>query len=1416
MRPIVLFLVVIGAVALSPAAMAQRARGVNPDDSVIAPDALTRMRELADVGNVPEALRVLQSVLESEGDRLLASESDEDLYLPVRRIVHAMLLRTPELLTRYRDQEGPRAAQLLGEGDLAGVERSRFLTSAGLEATLRLAQMELESGRFESARLYLEQLEVHPDRRAGSREAKDAAALAMTIASFLRREPATAWAERWAKEASLEGAVLAAPPAPELSRPSRTPLDATGALDLSTLPAIPLQSAVIDVRPAETGEDTPSRSAWVFPTLSGDLVFVGDTSTLQARDATTLAPLWNVSFSAIGSGGRQGRDNDPLAAFTGLNTGIAVDPAMPVVGRGVVVSHNAGFEGDPRRFRRTIFGFDARSGRLLWGTEPGTADTRLEASTIRGPAAVADDCVIVAMREQGVAVRVSRVHLAGMDLHTGQIRWVRLLGNVGTNPWGRGIFRPDMSVVSEGVVYRGDEMGVLGAFEAATGRPRWVRLTRAARPQESMRWPANAVNPAYEACAPVFAGGSLYYIEPGPFSVIRVGAADGKLESRRDGASLGDPRYLVMGGGRLGCVGSTRVAFVDPDALADGPVHFSPEYRVPGIAGRCVVAGGRVLVPLNDALVSVDPMQPTEDSRVPLPAAGNILVVTPPDSESAHLLAVDSRSLHLYVSWEQAKALLDRRVTQSPKDPAPLLTYVELLYRAGQCDRVPPLADAALRLLDANRLTDESRAARQRLYELLLGMVRQARREWAQPAVVPSAERSLSLEAPPIKDPAVLRAILDRVGRCADTPQALAWHLLEVAWFAETQDHAKDAIDAYQQILLDPSLGEAAAGDASGQDHLGSSATASDEAAASLARILRRVGPAPYAAFDEEARLAVQALPANVSAEQLADLARKYPAAAVSADVWLRSGEKYAAQGKSDEARAAVGAGLSAAELSGAIGRSDQDRAVARLASAFAGLAGTALDEGAMYRTFRRLARDYPTLSLNMPEGVRTPQEVARGLRERLGSRDWTPIIGTSIRVGQVIEGHDPLVPIFHQSPGLATDCLATYDETAEEVWMWGVDAASGLLRPLWMRDAGKQSPNVILMTPDAAVLHWPGPTGGSLEAISIDGTSLWRTPEFSVVFGGAEPGPPERIPTPLDGQVRSDDLIVSTDGATLALLLRSGPMAVFDVATGRTLWSASVPVSRVYEVTHVGSTIVVAGAARTAEGQPLQPAVIALDARTGDERSRLDARVVGDHPRWIRSLPDGDAVMACATGLTRYSPTDGTIRWTTPGDPARGSIAGWVVKDAIFVLDSDLRLWRADGATGKFGDEALDTRDRLSPPVQGAVTGDRLILASVHGVLVFDATGKLVGADAIESSHLEPIGFTRDMIVGLDLPGTGFESPEGEIARLAVLSNPGGKLIATERLRIYAPPTTSLLLDGKIVIGQGAATIVLDARPAK
>ncbi|MBI1189305.1 MAG: PQQ-binding-like beta-propeller repeat protein [Tepidisphaera sp.] len=1399
-------------VALSPAAMAQvqpgATRAVFPDDSVVAHDALIRVRELAGAGNAGEALRVLQGVLDTEADKVLPSDADPDVYLPVRALANQLLLADPALLAKYRELEGPEAQTLLTRDDLAGVERTRFLTPAGFEAALRLAQIDFEAARFNAAFLTLAQVGPHPDR-AGDK-AKDAARLLERVARFVPRADVFKLLEQWQHDAGLplthpEGV----PPAPELAAASRTSLDPLPPITQASINPEALQQVGLDPL-MDIGDEHGGKLAWVLPSVVGDRVYVNDGSWIRCLDAATLAQRWAQRPDR--NAGRALAASDQVFGFIGYQPGLPEDMASVTVANGVAIAPGGIAIGGVRTRDRRVHAFDASTGRPLWTEDVATLDDHLRDTIAMGPVVVDGDVAVLGMRKTNVSKRVNALYLAGVDLYTGGLRWWRLVASIGTNPWGRATTRPDAATLDGGIVYRADEMGVIGAYRADNGRPVWVRLgassARANDPQQ-IRMLMQTPPAPYNMTAPVVAGGSVFCVEPGRGRVIELDAANGRLKSSRDGAALDDPKYLLRVGDQLACVSATRVVFVPLAELESGKISMTPPQNQPPIVGRACVAGDRVLLPLEGQVLIISPEAPADAERVDVAGMGNLVVADVPGA-TPHLIAAGWQNVSSFMKWDVASALLEARITRNPGDPDPLLTSIELLKRAAKIDRVPPLADRVLTLLDANPTSDRSLSLRGRLFDLLLGMIRDA-------AASMNAAKSDAGEEhpPPAADLARLDAIAQRLERCAESPDQLAAMSFQLAWLREAQSRPEQAVEQYQRVLLDPALAELhPAWLTSDEDGAATSPRAGDEAARRLRLVLRHAGPKAYDAFDEEAAAQFKDA-AGASPEDLITLARRYPAASVTPQIYLAAARAFGDRHRVQDARLALGAGLAAAELSASIGRPDEQGGLPSLLSALLAASPDVYQQAPIYRVLSRIGRERPGLSLSGKAGVAEGVDQAlRTLRERLLARPARPHLGPVIAPrAQAIEGWETLDPMMHTQPGVSCDSVMMYNEAREQTALWAVRAEDGQLRPLWYRKS-KSRPSVLRVGLDSTLMYWPSPRGGRVESVGPDGATQWRTDELSTLFGAAG-DPNERIPTPMDGQVRPDDLLFAVQGEVLCLVQRCGKAAGVSLRDGATLWNTTLPATRVYELSGVGDSVMVAGSQhQDTQDAPWGAFAGAINLSNGQMRSTIARDALGDHVRWIRPVPGGDALIGTSDGVMRVDPADGSVRWHTKYDPARTAIASWVLTSSAYMLDGDMALHRVNLASGDIG--AVDgIRSKLTLPVIASPKADSLALGSTRGMIVLDDAGNLIGADALDDqARIEPPAIGDNLCVAIESPDRELGGVESDtfVARLYLFERPGGRLAALERIKLYDVPRSITLLDGKILIGQGSATLVLEA----
>jgi outer membrane protein assembly factor BamB len=1428
------------------------------DDSVMAREGLARVRELAGGGNFPEALRILQNLLDSDAEKVIETGADPSLHTTVRSRAHELLLASPDLLKRYREREGPKASELLDSGLLSNVETSRFLTPAGLTAAARLAQSRLDLGRFEAARLTLEQILSHPDRSSAGQAIATAARAATSLAALLPREDTTRLADSLRALAAAQNITIpqtsaaALPPGID----ARTPLDPGPALDPSLVAPSPLRTMPLDNPTANDADEfagfqrgVPRRDeAVVFPAISGNLLLVNDGTHVTALDKDTFSPRWSIT-----PGDQMDiapRADDPFLLYT---SGRTIEDPMSVVSsnlaRANVVVATTGIARNGRRSGDgRIHGIEQDSGRVLWSSEPQLLGPGLEGASIRGPAAIDADTVVLSVRRQGLGGRDTTAILLGLDLYTGHLRWSRTLGVVGRLPWQVAQRRSDALTIHRGIAYYADEIGVIAAVDASTGRPVWVRRMPTSGSFNTRTFGRGETLPPHEIHVPIVANDDLFVLEGGEPErqrIIRLDSRTGVLRDTRDATAFGSPHYLVRVGNSLAAVGSNRVAFVRLDEFAHGTIHATPILEAPAtdapkgenrnnpnsgsIIGHAIAAGDHLLVPLKGTVAIVeDPAKPDAIRLVPIEGSGNILLA------GGSILAADLTNLRSFVRWEEASQLLKARIATTPSDIDAMLALVELSLRASRPQEAVEVAQHALDALDladASGTTQGSLAGpasnRRRLFDTLFPILIQ--RPGQQPTIPPDVQNSLI-------------ASLDRA---AEEPLERATFLISLgSLHAWRHDDAK-AVEAFQTILSDDRLSQieplAIAATTPGR-------SAGNEATRQLIDLVTNRGFAVYVSFAEEAARAAATLPENASPEALVRLATRYPLAPASVELWHRAGRLLAQSGQPHAAIRALGRGLTMARTLDQAGRLDELEAVGRLGMDLVGALDAAGMSSSAYRVLSSLLQNDP-MSIVIAGGSPSQLEELRDrLRERVQSGDGAPSLGSHVMV-KPTAGLEPVAPqplvnwrpaevLLGQGDGSPTDCVAMVSPTTSEIGLFVLRAEFGDVAPAWTRPYQPFAPTVLRIDLDATFLFWPGSRGGTVEAIdNADGSTLWKTTEFAALFPG-EPKRPvgERFPVPISGDVRASDLVVSMDDATLLLIERGGRVAAFDLGSGTMLWAAPIKLSRVFDVAGTGKMLLAGGVIDQGDHNQDPPAaIIAIEKRTGHPGPPIEltdgetAKLTpGEHVRWMRSDAHGRVVVSLATGLACIDAATGTTLWdqrhgSIKGPALAASVAGLVADDRILVLNGSQQLYMVPLATGETESGRLVTdpnkQSKLEFPIRLSRRGDRIILTGAKGMLVYDLKGALAGVDALDPDMIlvTPLA-ARNVVVSItQMPIGGQQIPGRVVAlrddsfELYFLDASSARLIGREEILVVEEPSEVAALDGKLLIAAGGITFVLD-----
>jgi len=1414
------------AIAGSPRCLAQSPSPVYVDDSPAATEGLLRANELAAVGNLTEAAGVLQHIMTEFGGSVVAAGTpgDDDLFISVREKVYLQLLANPALLARYRETQGDGAQRALKAGRVNEVEERQLLTAAGFDAALIVAESQLENARFEAALLTLDQLEKHPDRTM--ERGTKAAELLTRLASYTRGATAEdAWARvaRWRADARLEPAARSEserPPEPAV----RDTFGVGDALLLDGLLERPLASDRIGepidtLRSLVAGSmlrDVPETAMTLHaaPSVSGDLVYVNDGERVSAWDRFTLTLRW-----------RQHVDSPPSmsTAFAAASTleemnRVAVQEPYAVAVTGLSLL------GRPTP-ERTVTAFDARTGDALWSRTLLQISPQFDESMLRGSAVIEEGTVIVAAVKQSQQKRMVGLYLIGLDAATGETKWIRTAGSIGSLPWSNGRQGAgDETIADRGILYRSDRLGVVAAIESANGRVRWVRRAMPETVTQSgflsQQWQTNQA---------VLRGEQLFTLSPDRREVLVMNRRSGALERRLAAQRLGLPSYMLTCGDWLVGVGNVRVRALDlsaPDWF-DRPSIPVADVTERGIRGRVVVHERSLMVPIatgiriiampspseletskpdialkDDAegadvnqqiLAVVEPKLPSREIRLSMP--GTVLAM------ESQLLVVDDERIHGYLLWDVAEKLLRERMAASTDNPEPAITYAELSHQSGRMEKVLPAVDEALAIIERDPLGQRHGVSRSRLFRALLEMVE------------PDAQSALTARL----TPADRKELIERLARAAAEPAEQVAYRMAAGRALEAESQARAAAEMYQSIL-DSSV-------FASQSYTSRQTTlpADVEATRRLRDLVRSSGAAVYASFDAEAARRLGEMTAETTPEQMEALARRYPMSRAAAQAWSMAAERYVATQRVDAAVFALEEGY---------------RAASEVLTDADPLLGSIV--GRLILAQERAGRVIPAIRLIEATNIQRPglvvsdgsaaldtQELLTRLRDRLASLERRPDIGEAFGKATALEGWSIVEPACGMLPGAPTD-VALLGSSLGELAMFRFDRNSGTPEQVW---AGVSNELYLFLSENAAYFGRSVGEMGTPDQVAIrrnltTGKVQWATPPFRSIFAGDERPAPDPMlggafDTPLRSGVASHELFTMLDAGVFVLLERSGRIAAFDAESGDLIWSKSSTISQVFDAAMGAGHLVMIGADEAPSPHSMldtemRHTSLILEARTGQVLMRHEE----PRPmRWTRVSPQGEVLIGGEPGVICIDAFRRIVKWRSESNPLENSIEAWLTPTKVIVRDRDEELWRVDLETGERDPQLLDTGTRLDQGyvrIVAEAMNDQFAIASQRGFAVFGATGELIAADARtgERYSADPV-FAQSLIVTIEeIPAD--PQPDGSTMYSVGLSDLAtGRAVRAGELPLPGVPSDMMLVDGVVLVSAGGTTFVVPA-PAK
>ncbi len=1395
-RPLAVFWIPLAGLALAAAPVGAQDDRLSPvffDDSTEARATIESLDTLVRAGNEGEAVRALQRLLDDEPERLVSR--DGETFQTVRDRVHEILLDAPALLERYREIAEPAARELVETGDHLTAERTRLLTPSGFEATLRVAQEHLESARFGTARRVLAQLEAHPDRRRAT-PGRDAAGLAAMVARFTSDASDRALASRWADEAGMPGMgvrsiELATPGTPGVSSVEGTGPDSPAATQVV---ARPLRSAPLTEPAASLTDGDEPRAynpgyqsiAWTLPAASGDVLYTNDGLTVSAFDRYTLHPLWRVRTTIDPA--QQGR----YAATARRRLGRILEDASSVTLAGKTVLAATGIATPARRDGDArLHAIDRDTGRVRWSVDVAELHEDLERSTVRGPVLVEGRTVIVTARKSVPNRRLMSVYLVGIDLETGDRTWHRLVATAGSLPFQQYNRVPQACALADGVVYRVDEMGVAVAIDANTGRPLWLRRLSGGDLLNNSRIPP------WNTSAPVVAGDDLVCIAPDGRTLMTLDRATGEITGERDLADVRRPNYLLPVGDSIACVGEGVVAFVPLADPIGGRVQTTRAIAEPGIRGRVAVAGGTLVVPLDEgdrtgALV-IDPESPRAASFIELDHTGNLLAMP------GQIIAIDDTSAHSFLSWEDASLTLRARVEADPLDAGPSITLAELAWHAGRDREVGGAVRAALDALSAR----PSEPARERL----LGVVR---------AILITSLDPARSGSPALTDRDVLNELVGQLARLARTPEQRVSHLMLAGRYAEAGGDPGAAVEAYQSVLEDPAL----AGASWTGSHL--EVRAELEATRRVAGLIAEHGARVYLPFSNAAARAARE--SGLTSERVA---RAFPYATVTPSLWLRAGDELVGEDRPFAAIRAWRAGLASAtavaEAGGEPDRAAAAELVGRLAGALARQGRASEIDATLSNARSTFGNDFIPTDAGKPVDVSAILSSPDRLRT---SRRARPLVGTHPRIDPTpaLFAGTVLEPVRRSGAGAWQRALLVSGARRELTSIRPDDADVAHVR--WTRELTEGVvPLVLEDADDRVVLVWPAGADGGVRVEALDqstGETAWTTRTLSDALPHTvAPDAGDRMVIPGGADVALADLVVASDERSACLVERTGRTASYDLRDGATAWAEQLEVALVADAVLTQGVLVVGGQDRAPAPPGAEPGelpasvVVAHDAATGERLQRLEA--IGGRVRWVRATRSGDVIVGTDRAVTSVNLVEGRVNWTSGDIDLAGTLDAWVFGDRVILLTLERRLVSLDVVNGRPDHDQLDVRQRIRglSPTRAHDLGGPVALASARGIVVIGPDGALLGVDALNTdSELIPAAAAEGVLVTVEhKPLRRAGQPSAE---LHILSVESARLLASAPIRVpegVDPRPRSIgLMEGRILLGYTGVTMVVEA----
>jgi len=1324
--------------ALTAPATAQQDNPVYVDDSPQARELLRQARDQTRE-NAGEAVRLYQELLDDFGLRLVPStDAGGEQFSSTRQRVIAALTADQDLLNRYRLVQTPAAEQLLQNGELVKAAMSYTLTEPGLEAMLRLAQRELEAGRFHSSLGWLLQSQSHPDhfgRRAAHSRFMAALAyhdLGDQVAAQAQRDAMLA-IEPEGRTFEQELARLIESPGPAIDL-GVTTLDRgpePGLTDVvpQAIWTTPLEDSLQRRRlRAVADNDDPANNnpvdarmrdadvATSSVTVVGPIAYINEGHTILALDRLTGREMWSY------------QDLSQLA-LTEPGGGLEAWDMSVVAAQGdTLITLTGHAQANRRSDSGRVICLDAIDGSLRWSAPlKGIIDAAADEELFPHGAPILMEGRVYVMARKVSSQLLTSAFVVALDAGDGSVVWTRYVAGSGGL---RIAARPFDSLVAKGgALYVASAVGATARLEPATGEIRWLR-----RFNVPINTPiSDQTRRPWEMTAPVVTDHGLVTLQPDSRRVVMLDLDTGDELANHSAATSGDwnsPRYLLTDGQQVYSVGSDIRCFrtdnlqepiwrlpapaVQQEAADEAPPVESLELR-----GRVQLAGDRLIAPAAEGVLVIDAVTGAVEQTLPIDATGN------PMAYESQLLLAGSDRLDAYMSLRRAEELLRRQMAASPDAPEPALSLLRLGIRAGNTALALEAADLAMHATESHPddpAFDARRfGGRAELFSLLLDLARTGR------------------ELTPEQG----ETVFARLQQAAIGPEQRVEHLLAYGdWLSNSA--LPRAIETWQTILSDQRLANIWLTD----DSVARPAWV--RAVDRIGKVIATRGASAYAPQSDFAALRLAqirdaAAGATVEPEALLSLAREFPFAPAAIEAALQAGEIRTARG---DTRGALG-GLAQAYLT-----APSKASASRLIGRFVEIAEKAGWTQQAREALITIRAGWGDIELESSSGT---QRLGDRLADLGGARPNLP------RLGAVSGEAVPLgAPIIRPTPtfsgSLPTDRVLLRDGNNVKL------ITSASIQPAWAAVVEGASPQ-ILRFDDQAIILWFGADQQNPRAVRLnpaDGTVVWTTSGIAELFTGGGGAQVDRTRVAREQMPNGDsydpgETIALAHRQSLILVQRTGAIAAIDIADGSTVrWTAPAVLQQVHLALERDGVLVLTGTARDIDAvapagrdraeadaqqapSPLSPRIQVVDPDTGRPAFGVDGllRTPGrGGVKWMTVSALGTLVYGTTDGIDAADLTTGERRWSNASIAALDSQRAWPMTSRVVFEDQRSRLRSINLSDGLASDTfELPLRGEWDPmEMRDLVVADDTAIAHYRQrIVIFDAeTGRVAGADAV------------------------------------------------------------------------------------